>query len=219
MNALKNDEMFSPKQVGERVKQRRRGLKMSMQELGEKLGVNKSTIQRYETVGVDPTRTMIIKGLAEALFTTPEWLTGQTDDAEYDTYTLCRLFLEKFTDRYLNTLVSTVSKKADQEMLTTFLGHFIDLYAVFTQYWERTMKKIDRLSEDERLVETLGQYSIAMGIIENQVYQKEMGVPVTYMKQYMDSLLDIYKLDFDDSVSAADAIIEKAKRKLTGKKE
>ena len=216
---MNQEKMFSPEQVGERVKQRRRELKMSMQDLGEKLGVNKSTIQRYETAGVDPTRTMIIKGIAEALFTTPEWLTGQTDDAEYDTYSLCRLFLDKYLDRYLNTLIATVTDPEDQMLLSTVLGHFFDLYAVFTQYWELAMKKVNKVSEDKKLVESLGQYSIGMSLVQNEIYQKQMEVPVSYMKEYMDGLMDIYTLDLDDSVRALCSIIEKAQSKLTEKKE
>ena len=61
-----------------------------MPELGKRLGVNKSTIQRYEADGVDPKRTMIIDGLADALLTTPEWLTGLSEDKEYDSYTALR---------------------------------------------------------------------------------------------------------------------------------
>ncbi len=38
----------------------------------KRIGVNKSSIQRYEADGVDPKRTMMINGLAEALLTTPE---------------------------------------------------------------------------------------------------------------------------------------------------
>jgi Predicted transcriptional regulators len=87
--------MFSPKQVGERIKERRTELKLSMPELGKRIGVNKSTIQRYEADGVDPKRTMIINGLAEALLTTPEWLTGLSDDKEYSIYTVCQMDLEK----------------------------------------------------------------------------------------------------------------------------
>lgn len=76
---MKKETMFAPKQVGERIKERRIELKLSMPELGKRIGVNKSTIQRYEADGVDPKRTMIINGLAEALLTTPEWLTGLAD--------------------------------------------------------------------------------------------------------------------------------------------
>ena len=71
---MKKEITFTAKQVGERVKERRTELNLTMPELGKRIGVNKSTIQRYEADGVDPKRTMIINGLAEALLTTPEWL-------------------------------------------------------------------------------------------------------------------------------------------------
>ena len=59
---MKEKKSFGPKQVGERIRERRTELKLSMPELGKRLGVNKSTIQRYEADGVDPKRTMIIDG-------------------------------------------------------------------------------------------------------------------------------------------------------------
>ena len=71
---MKKEIEFTAKQVGERVKERRTELNLTMPELGKRIGVNKSTIQRYEADGVDPKRTMIINGLADALLTTPEWL-------------------------------------------------------------------------------------------------------------------------------------------------
>ena len=86
---MKNNKPFTPKQVGERIKERRTELNLSMPELGRRVSVNKSTIQRYEADGVDPKRTMIINGLAQALLTTPEWLTGLSDEKEYSNYTVC----------------------------------------------------------------------------------------------------------------------------------
>ena len=62
------------------MKERRTELNLTMPELGKRVGVNKSTIQRYEADGVDPKRTMIINGLAEALLTTPKWLTGLSEE-------------------------------------------------------------------------------------------------------------------------------------------
>lgn len=88
---MKKEITFTAKQVGERVKERRTELNLTMPELGKRVGVNKSTIQRYEADGVDPKRTMIINGLAEALLTTPEWLTGLSEDKEYDSRTLCAM--------------------------------------------------------------------------------------------------------------------------------
>ena len=92
---MKKEITFTAKQVGERVKERRTELNLTMPELGKRVGVNKSTIQRYEADGVDPKRTMIINGLAEALLTTPEWLTGLSEDKEYDSRTLCARDMEE----------------------------------------------------------------------------------------------------------------------------
>ena len=51
---MKKEIAFTAKQVGERVKERRTELNLTMPELGKRVGVNKSTIQRYEADGVDP---------------------------------------------------------------------------------------------------------------------------------------------------------------------
>ena len=189
---MKTKEMFSPKQVGERIKERRTELKLSMPELGKRIGVNKSTIQRYEADGVDPKRTMIINGLAEALFTTPEWLTGLSDDKEYSIYTVCQMDLEKHVKGYLNTVTSTVNGEPHQQLLTTFLGQLVDLYTILAQYWAVSMKKVDEVAEDEGLKESIGKYAIHIGSITEQVYQKEMEVPIEDMKRYLDGILHLY---------------------------
>ena len=106
---MKKEIEFTAKQVGERVKERRTELNLTMPELGKRIGVNKSTIQRYEADGVDPKRTMIINGLADALLTTPEWLTGLSEEKEYDARTLCQKDIEEHIKKYLDTVSSTVS--------------------------------------------------------------------------------------------------------------
>ena len=105
---MKKETTFTAKQVGGRIKERRTELNITMPELGRRVGVNKSTIQRYEADGVDPKRTMVINGLAEALLTTPEWLTGLSDDKEYDTYTLCQRDIEEHIKKYLDTVSHTL---------------------------------------------------------------------------------------------------------------
>ena len=189
---MKTKEMFSPKQVGERIKERRTELKLSMPELGKRIGVNKSTIQRYEADGVDPKRTMIINGLAEALLTTPEWLTGLSDDKEYSIYTVCQMDLEKHIKGYLETVTSTVNGEPHQQLLTTFLGEIVDLYALFCQHFAAAMKEVDKIAEDEGLKESLRRYAIESGAITEKVYRKEMEAPVEDMKRFMDGLLHIY---------------------------
>ena len=115
---MNKDIAFTPKQVGQRIKERRNEINISMPELGRRVGVNKSTIQRYETDGVDPKRTMIINGLAEALLTTPEWLTGLSDEKEYNSKTLCQMDIEKHIAAYLDELTATVKGEPHQQLLT-----------------------------------------------------------------------------------------------------
>ena len=215
---MKTKEMFSPKQVGERIKERRTELKLSMPELGKRIGVNKSTIQRYEADGVDPKRTMIINGLAEALLTTPEWLTGLSDDKEYSIYTVCQMDLEKHIKGYLETVTSTVNGEPHQQLLTTFLGQIVDLYTILTKYWAVSMKKVDEVAEDEGLKESIGKYAIHIGSITEQVYQKEMEVPIEDMKRYLDGILHLYDESRTKvSIPELFGIVDQAKQKLIEK--
>ena len=215
---MKTKEMFSPKQVGERIKERRTELKLSMPELGKRIGVNKSTIQRYEADGVDPKRTMIINGLAEALLTTPEWLTGLSDDKEYSIYTVCQMDLEQHTKRYLETVTSTVNGEPHQQLLTSFLGQIVDLYTILTRYWAVSMKKVDEVAEDEGLKESIGKYAIHIGSITEQVYQKEMETPIEDMKRYLDGILHLYDEGRTKvSIPELFGIIDQAKQKLIEK--
>ena len=215
---MKPKEMFSPKQVGERIKERRTELKLSMPELGKRIGVNKSTIQRYEADGVDPKRTMIINGLAEALLTTPEWLTGLSDDKEYSIYTVCQMDLEKHIKGYLETVTSTVNGEPHQQLLTTFLGQIVDLYTVLTKYWAMSLKKVDEVAEDEGLKESIRKYAIHIGSITEQVYQKEMEVPIEDMKRYLDGILHLYDEGRTKvSIPELFGIVDQAKQKLIEK--
>jgi len=215
---LKTKEMFSPKQVGERIKERRTELKLSMPELGKRIGVNKSTIQRYEADGVDPKRTMIINGLAEGLLTTPEWLTGLSDDKEYSIYTVCQMDLEKHIKGYLEAVTNTVNGEPHQQLLTTFLGQIVDLYTILTKYWAVSMKKVDEVVEDEGLKESIGKYAIHIGSITEQVYQKEMEVPIEDMKRYLDGILHLYDEGRTKvSIPELFGIVDQAKQKLIEK--
>ena len=215
---MKTKEMFNPKQVGERIKERRTELKLSMPELGKRIGVNKSTIQRYEADGVDPKRTMIINGLAEALLTTPEWLTGLSDEKEYSIYTVCQMDLEKHIKGYLEAVTNTVNGEPHQQLLTTFLGQIVDLYTILTKYWAVSMKKVDEVAEDEGLKESIGKYAIHIGSITEQVYQKEMEVPIEDMKRYLDGILHLYDEGRTKvSIPELFGIVDQAKQKLIEK--
>ena len=189
---MKKEITFTAKQVGERVKERRTELNLTMPELGKRIGVNKSTIQRYEADGVDPKRTMIINGLAEALLTTPEWLTGLSEDKEYDSRTLCEKDLEEHIKKYIDTVSTVVNDEPHQQLLTTFLGKMIDLYSVLCYHFSDAMAEVDRVAEDEGLKQSLRRYAIESGAITERVYHKEMEAPIEDMKRFLDGILHIY---------------------------
>ena len=183
---------FTAKQVGERVKERRTELNLSMGDLGKRLGVNKSTIQRYESKGVDPEKRYLVISLADALLTTPEWLTGLSEDKEYDGYTKSKMKLDEHLESFLKEMDSVVGSEAYQQFLAGHLCNIIDLYSVYAVHFARAMEKADRVGADEGLKESLMRYAIESGVIVEQVYQKEMGPIIEDMKRYMDGLLHIY---------------------------
>ena len=215
---MQNKTPLAPEQVGHRIKERRNDLGISMPELGRRVGVNKSTIQRYETDGVDPKRTMIINGLAEALLTTPEWLTGLSEEKEYDSRTLCSKDMEEHIKKYLDTVSSAVKDEPHQQLLTTFLGKMIDLYSVLCHHFADAMAEVDRVAEDEELKQSLKRYAIESGAITERVYRKEMELPVEDMKRFLDGILHIYD-EGRTKVSMGDlfGIVAEAEARLTEK--
>lgn len=68
--------------VGERIKQRRKDLHMSVDELAKQLGKNRATIYRYEKGDIHNLPIDILEPLAIALNTTPQYLMGWIDTPE-----------------------------------------------------------------------------------------------------------------------------------------
>jgi len=62
--------------IGLRMKERRKELKMSAEELARKLGKDRSTIYRYEKGDIENLPLDILEPIAEALETTPAYLMG-----------------------------------------------------------------------------------------------------------------------------------------------
>lgn len=62
--------------IGHRIKQRRKALKMSADELGARLGKDRSTIYRYEKGDIENLPLDILEPIAVALQTTPQYLMG-----------------------------------------------------------------------------------------------------------------------------------------------
>lgn len=62
--------------IGNRIKQRRTELKLSVDGLAKLIGKDRSTVYRYESGGIDKVSADILVTLANALETTPSYLMG-----------------------------------------------------------------------------------------------------------------------------------------------
>ena len=64
------------KEMGKRIKQKREEANMTMEELGKKLGVTKSTISKYERGEISQIKRNHVEELSKILHCSPEWLMG-----------------------------------------------------------------------------------------------------------------------------------------------
>ena len=82
--------------IGERIKQRRKELGLSVDELADKLGKNRATIYRYESNEIEKLPTTVLEPLADVLGVSPGFLMGWEDESsEPDT-------LESLMEKYDN---------------------------------------------------------------------------------------------------------------------
>ena len=66
--------------IGERIKQRRKELGLSVDELADKLGKNRATIYRYESNEIEKLPTTVLEPLADVLGVSPGFLMGWEEE-------------------------------------------------------------------------------------------------------------------------------------------
>ena len=94
--------------IGLRIKQRRKELKMSADELGRRLGKDRSTIYRYEKGDIENLPLDILEPIAKALLTTPQFLMGW-EKVEKKNDILSDIILKMNEDAEFFSMVETLS--------------------------------------------------------------------------------------------------------------
>ncbi len=210
---MNQKETFTAKQVGERIKERRLEFHASMEQLAQTLGVNKSTVQRMELRGIDPSKKYKLIAIADALDTTVEWLTGQSDEKEISVESRCRKTLDKQIDVFISDILNNVSTEPHQELLTNILSQFINMFGVISVNFGRTMQEVRKVEDDMGLRESLKKYALNAAAVTEQVYRKEMEAPIEEFKLMADKLLGLYDAN-SGNVSKLYQISFDARRKL-----
>lgn len=67
--------------IGDRIKQRRQDIGLSVDQLAERIGKNRATVYRYESKDIEKFPIDVLEPLAKALQTTPGYLMGWEDNA------------------------------------------------------------------------------------------------------------------------------------------
>ena len=68
--------------MGARIKNARQLRQVSLEQVARKIGLNKSTVQRYESGAIQSPKLPVIKAIAEALDVNLRWLTGEAENIE-----------------------------------------------------------------------------------------------------------------------------------------
>lgn len=100
-------------EIGKRIKMLRNSLGMTQDELGEKLGVKKAAIQKYESGGIINLKIETINKLAEVFEVTPAYIMGWDKfDEEINNDDLKRQIrlAELLSDKFDVEIVETIFK-------------------------------------------------------------------------------------------------------------
>jgi transcriptional regulator with XRE-family HTH domain len=97
------------------MKERRKELKMSADELAKRLGKDRSTIYRYEKGDIENLPLDILEPIAKALETTPQYLMGW-EKVQKNNDTIADIVVRMRTDSEFLSVVEKISK-LDSEQL------------------------------------------------------------------------------------------------------
>jgi transcriptional regulator with XRE-family HTH domain len=106
--------------IGDRIKSRRKQLRMSADELGKRLGKDRSTIYRYEKGDIENLPLDILEPIAKALDTTPQYLMGW-EEVQKKNDTLSDIVIRMQTDETFMSAVESLYN-LDQKKLLSILA-------------------------------------------------------------------------------------------------
>ncbi len=101
--------------IGQRIKQRRKELKMSGKELANLLGKNRSTVFRYENGEIENLPLDVLEPIAKALQTTPQYLMGW-EEVQKNNDIIADIVVKLRTDEEFLELVKTLNNLDEKKI-------------------------------------------------------------------------------------------------------
>ncbi|MGN1157446.1 MAG: helix-turn-helix domain-containing protein [Agathobacter sp.] len=141
------------KTIGSRAKARRIELNLSQQYVAEKMDVNKSTIQRYESGTIDNTKRLIVEGFANVLHVSAEWLRGETEEYQSEITDNKEIMIQDTMKRILSSFPLDTGKEED-EFSKNLLLLLLREYESFNQSFLYALGKYSK--GNEQMAETTG---------------------------------------------------------------
>lgn len=105
--------------IGERIRARRKEVGMSADELGKRLGKDRSTVFRYEKGDIEKVPIDILEPIAEALNTTPAALMGW-EEVQKNNNTIADIVVRLRSDNEFFNVVSKLNE-LDSDKLSSLL--------------------------------------------------------------------------------------------------
>ena len=106
--------------IGQRIKERRKELDMTADELGRRIGKNRATVYRYENGDIENLPIDVLKPIAKALDIAPQYLMGWNIDTEATSKkaepTVDFLVMLGDDEKYMVEVMSSLSPKSREEL-------------------------------------------------------------------------------------------------------
>lgn len=185
------------KTIGERVKSRRKELGLTMDYVAERMDVNKSTIQRYESGTIDNSKKLVIEGLAAALHVTPEWLRGETDELSSDKTDGIFIKIEDSMKKILGSYPLNVSSD-ENDFSEKILLLFLKEYELFNDSFTNAVNETSK--DNSKLASMVGFESEEE--YNNMIFLRE----ITHTINTLNDISDILRLYSKDPERAKDRV-------------
>ena len=161
--------------IAERIKSRRLELGISVDDVAEALGVNRTTVYRYESKDIEKMPITVVEPLAKVLRVTPEYIMGWDKDlTDYARYSLLPVTKHKIPG--LGTVAAGTHIFADEDLETYIDPQEVD--ADFAVHVKGNSMIGDGINDNDvvyvRKQGVIGQGEIAVVLVEDEATLKHV---------------------------------------------